>query len=146
MKKTENYTFNHFNKTIIMTKKFSKAASIMGTVEFKELMGLMKEFPTYTLEVREISKPEKKKETYKGLSVKRMREFITWRYREDTETQKKMLDEFDSRVKFYEDFHKVEKASAMKTWFLGIHKDAYLKWEKATEKATEKEKTTEKAA
>ena len=133
MKKTENYTFNHITKTIIMTKKFSKAASIMGTIEFKELMGLMKDFPSYTLEVREINKAEKKN-TYKGLSVKRMREFISWRYMENEDTQKKMLDDFDSRVKFYDDFHKVEKVPAMKNWFLKAHKDEYLSWEKAMEK------------
>ena len=87
MKKIESYTFNQFDKTITLTKKFSKAASIMGTAEFTELMGLMEKYPSYTLKVREISKPEKKL-TYKGLTARKMREFITWQYREDTDTMK----------------------------------------------------------
>lgn len=111
MKKIENYTFNQFDKTITLTKKFSKAASIMGTAEFKELMGLMEKYPSYTLKVREIQKPEKK-ETYKGLTAKRMREFISWQYQENAETLKIKIDEFDTLEKFYDDFHKTEKHSA----------------------------------
>lgn len=133
MKKIENYTFNQFDKTITLTKKFSKAASIMGTAEFKELMGLMEKYPSYTLKVREIQKPEKK-ETYKGLTAKKMREFISWQYREDTETMKIKINEFDTLEKFYDDFHKTEKHSAMKAWFLKNHKEEYLDWEKAMEK------------
>lgn len=133
MKKIENYTFNQIEKTITLTKKFSKAASVMGTAEFKELMGLMEKYPSYTLKVREIKKPETK-ETYKGLTAKKMREFITWQYRADIETQKVKIDEFDTLKKFYDDFHKAEKHSAMKAWFLKNHKEEYLNWEKAMEK------------
>ena len=133
MKKTENYTFNHFNKTIIVSKKFSKAASTMGTVEFMELMGVMKAYPAYTLEVREIKKPERKI-TYKGLTVERMREFITWLYQANTEIQKDKLGEFDALKEFYDNFHKAEKHAAMKTWFLNKHKEEYLDWEKAMAK------------
>ena len=87
----------------------------------------------YTLKVREIQKPEKK-ETYKGLTAKKMREFISWQYREDTETMKIKINEFDTLEKFYDDFHKTEKHSAMKAWFLKNHKEEYLDWEKAMEK------------
>ena len=133
MKKIENYTFNHINKTIILTKKFSKAACTMGTVEFKELTRLMKDYPAYTLEVREIKKPEGKI-TYKGLTAERMREFITWLYQANVETQKVKLGEFDALKEFYDSFHKAEKHAAMKTWFLNKHKEEYLDWEKAMAK------------
>lgn len=130
MKKNEQYHIDHLTKTITLTKKFLKEASILDTPENEKLMELMEKYPAFALVERKINKAEGKK-TYKGLNEKKMREFITWRYRENSETQKSKLDEFDALVKFYEDFHKTEKGSALKSWFLKNHKEQYLDWEKA---------------
>ena len=130
MKKNEQYHIDHLSKTIILTKKFLNEAGSLDNPEHDILMKLMEKHPNYTLVERKIKKAEGKK-TYKGLSVKKMREFLEWLYSANTETQKQKLDEFDALVQFYEDFHKAEKASAMKTWFLKNHKEKYLDWEEA---------------
>ena len=130
MKKNEQYHIDPITKTITLTKKFLKEASTLDTPENAKLMELMEKYPSFTLVERKIKKAEKKT-TYKGLTTQRMKEFLTWLYRNNEETKEAKLAEFDAREKFYDDFHKVEKASAMKTWFLKDHKDQYLDWEKA---------------
>ena len=49
MKKNAQYEIDHINETIILTKKFRKAASILNTPEYKELMKIKHEHPSFTL-------------------------------------------------------------------------------------------------
>ena len=130
MKKNEQYHIDHLSKTIILTKKFLNEAGCLDTPEYRILMELTEKHPNYELIERKIKKAEGKT-TYKGLNSNKMKEFITWRYRNDAKSQKAKLEEFDARLKFYEDFHKAEKGSAMKAWFLNEYKEQYLNWEKA---------------
>ena len=62
---TTNYTINAAAKEIIITKKFEKAANIIGSNEYKALVTLMKDFPDFDIKVREIKK-NKSKKTYSG--------------------------------------------------------------------------------
>ena len=71
MTKNNNYSIDFINSKVIVTKKFVKEASTLGTESFKEMMELKTTFPTFTFEVKEIEKKENKK-TYKGLTVIRM--------------------------------------------------------------------------
>lgn len=134
MKKNEQYHIDPLSKSIILTKKFLKEAGSLDTPEHKILMELMDAHPNYELVERKIKKAEGKT-TYKGLNEKQMRKFITWLYQGDANAQKEKLEEFDALVKFYNDFHKAEKGSALRAWFLKNHKEKYLDWEKANAKA-----------
>ena len=72
---TTNYTINAAAKKIIITKKFEKAANVIGSNEYKDLVTLMKDFPEFSIKVKEIKK-KKGKKTYNGLTIKEMRRFI----------------------------------------------------------------------
>lgn len=50
---------NHENKTIVITKEFSKSASTYGTTEYKELLEIKKDFGDYQIVVR--STPRRKR-------------------------------------------------------------------------------------
>jgi len=116
MKKFEQYEIDHIEETITLTKKFLKAASTMGTAEYKELMKIKRENPTYKLVERTIKKAESKK-TYPKLTIVKMREFIeTYACKGDEAQKTSSLAELDSLVAFYE-FHKSAKYGATKKWF-----------------------------
>ena len=60
MTKNNNYSIDFINSKVIVTKKFVKEASTLGTESFKEMMELKTTFPTFTFEVKEIEKKENK--------------------------------------------------------------------------------------
>ena len=68
MKNTTNYTINAAAKEIIITKKFEKAANVIGSNEYKDLVTLMRDFPEFNIKVKEIKKKANKK-TYNGLTM-----------------------------------------------------------------------------
>lgn len=76
MKKNLGYEINPIEKTITLSKKFLKGASIMGTSEYKELKKLEKENPGFELKVREIKQKENKT-TYDELTFAVMEKIIT---------------------------------------------------------------------
>ena len=75
MKRTNNYEINHIDETIIITKKFYKAASVLNSPEYKELMQIRRDNPTFKIVLREIKK-NANKETYRNLTIKNMEDFI----------------------------------------------------------------------
>ena len=76
MNKNTNYTINFEAEEIIITKKFGKAASQIGTPEFKVMQQLRKEFAGFSFAYKTIEKKENKK-SYKGLSIDEMTRFIS---------------------------------------------------------------------
>ena len=82
MKTTTNYTINAATKEIIITKRFEKAANNIGSNEYKDLVTLMKDFPEFSIKVKEIKK-KKGKKTYNGLTLDEMRRFIGTRSEEE---------------------------------------------------------------
>lgn len=124
MKKNAQYEIDHINETIILTKKFRKEASLMGTPAYKELMKIKREHPTYKLEERVIAKKENK-ETYSDLTIDEMKKFIGYIHGDDKETAQKRLDELKGLEEFYDEFRKPAKYGSIKKWFLGYYKKQY---------------------
>ena len=76
MSKSTNYTINFEAEEIIITKKFGKAASQIGTPEFKVMQQLRKEFTGFSFVYKTIEKKENKK-SYKGLNIDEMKRFVS---------------------------------------------------------------------
>ena len=60
MKKMNEYNIDVVAGTITLTKKFAKAAGVLGTREFNILKQLREACQDYTVQVREIAKNENK--------------------------------------------------------------------------------------
>lgn len=76
MKKMNEYNIDVVAGTITLTKKFAKAAGVLGTREFNTLKKLREACPDYTVQVREIAKKENKT-SYANLTYKFMNTFIS---------------------------------------------------------------------
>lgn len=117
MNKNTNYTINFEAEEIIITKKFGKAASQIGTPEFKVMQQLRKEFAGFSFVYRTIEKKENKK-SYKGLSIDEMERFLSNREKEELEMFKKVVAVAANRQGKY---------AIVKKWFLDHYKEAYSK-------------------
>lgn len=71
-----NIRIDFTNKTIAITKKFQKQASVYNSAAFNELKEAMNQFPTFELVVRELSSKAKKVDNHKGLTFDAMREYL----------------------------------------------------------------------
>ena len=71
------YRHDHANQTIVLTKKFSKTSSIVGSKDYNTLCRLRKDYPDYSIVVREIAKKEGKVNPNRNLTYDHMRETIT---------------------------------------------------------------------
>ena len=124
MKKTANYEINHINETIILTKKFMKAASVMGTPEYKELKKLLRENPGFALSEREI-RQKATKITYRNLSYPVMQSIIEDLYKDNEQMKREKVAEFESILELYS-FNKTTMYGYVKAWFVKNYKQAYL--------------------
>ncbi len=115
MSKNTNYTINFEAEEIIITKKFGKAASQIGTPEFKVMQQLRKEFTGFSFVYKTIEKKENKK-SYKGLSIDEMKRFISNRTDEEMDMFEKVLELASNRQGKY---------AVVKKWFLDNYKEAY---------------------
>ena len=121
MIKNANYNIDFINATIIITKKFYKAASILNTPEYKEMMQLRRENPTFSIVLREIKKKENKK-SYRNLNYKNMRTFIE-NYETDDGVRTDRIKEFEKVMAL----SKVQSGpyAYVKAWFLDKYGEAY---------------------
>lgn len=117
MKNTTNYTINAAAKEIIITKKFEKAANVIGSNEYKDLVTLMRDFPEFNIKVKEIKKKANKK-TYNGLTMEEMRRFVGTRSKEESVLFEKVIAIAKSKKGSY---------AITKKWFLNRYKDEYAK-------------------
>ena len=115
MNNTRNYTINFETEEIIITKKFGKAASQIGTAENKLLQQLRKEFEGFKIVYKTIDKKENKK-SYKGLSIEEMERFVAGRSEEELTLFKKVKEVASS---------KQGKYAIIKKWFLDKYKEEY---------------------
>lgn len=115
MNKSTGYTINFEAKEIIITKKFGKAASQIGSPEFKIMQQLRKEFEGFSFAYKIIEKKENKK-SYKGLSIDEMTRFLSNRTENEQEKFKKVLAVAANRKGKY---------AIVKKWFLDNYKEAY---------------------
>ena len=77
MKNTKGYEINFETKEIIITKAFQKAAGIVNTDEYRDLVTLRKDFGDFAIKVKTIEKKENKV-SYNGLSVYKMKAAISY--------------------------------------------------------------------
>ena len=124
MKKNVGYEVKHIEKTICLSKKFLKAASIMGTPEYKELKKVMKENPDYKLEERKINQKESKV-TYSELTFAVMESIIKGSANGNAEEEAKRIAEFKAVKEFY-DGNKTTKYGHVKSWFVQKYKNEYI--------------------
>ena len=117
MTKSANYEIDHINGTIIITKKFYKAASIHNSPEYKELMAIRRDNPTFNIVLREIKKKVGKK-SYRNLTYDNMRAFITAR-EQDEATRAERLAQLDKVISL----SKIQAGpyAYVKVWFLNIY-------------------------
>ena len=108
MRKTNDYRFDHANKTIIITRSYEERASIVGSKEFRELSQLHQAYPDYTITNR-TARITKSKSTHKGLSKEVMKKYITV-------FDSKGMASFEAIEKYYE--KDANSFSKIKSWFL----------------------------
>ena len=70
------FTFNHINKTIVGTEHHFNQAGIPNSTAYKALMAAMELQPTYSLAPIASTKKVEKKQTYKGLDMGLMADYI----------------------------------------------------------------------
>lgn len=127
--KKNAYDINHLEAKITMTKKFYEAACRLNTPEYKELMAIRRDNPSYKMEVREIKK-KTDKNSYRNLTFENMELFI-----------KKSMDSartLDDRLNEYAAVKELSKVQSspyayVKAWFLTIYGDEYNKYRKNEE-------------
>ncbi len=104
------FAINFAENTIIATKTTLKKASVPNSPEYKALMKLMKQNPTFAVVEKEIKKASSKK-TYAGLTKAFIIEYIS--VKENADILKMELEEVTKKGKF----HLVRK------WFLDTFND-----------------------
>lgn len=70
------YEVNHIEGTIIVSKKFLKAAGVLNSTEYNILRQLRLDNPEYKIAPRDIHKKEGKK-TYRNLNFENMEMYIS---------------------------------------------------------------------
>lgn len=131
MRHNTDYEVNFLNNTITITKKFSKAASVLGSSEYNTLMMLKKDNPDFAIVLREIKKKEGKK-SYRHLTFEYMEELIIRMDGKNSENLK-LFETVKAQAKL-----QPSPYSFVKKWFLDNYKDAIDKALAIEEKKTEK--------
>lgn len=98
------------DNTIIATKTTLKKASVPNSPEYKALMKLMKQNPTFAVVVKEIKKAEGKKD-YKGVNNKFIKEYIS------------IKENADELEKQYKKAYEMGKFVMVRKWFLNTFKN-----------------------
>lgn len=80
---TNSLTINERNKTIEMTKKFANASKRYGSREYEDLQAARKDYPTYKVVTRST---KRKKDSFKGLNLAYMENYIKTHEKENTAT------------------------------------------------------------
>lgn len=114
----KNYSLDHINQQIIVTKNFMKAAGIVGSTEYKEMLKLRRELPDYEIAERTIARNNSKR-TYSNLSFKRMEAFIAEKEGKDSGTMADYKHECELAKIHNSPYNHVKK------WFLKRYKDEF---------------------
>ena len=117
MKNSKGYVINFETKEIIITKAFQKAAGIVNTDEYRDLVILRKDFGDFAIKVKTIEKKENKV-SYNGLSVYKMKAAISY------------ITNNEEAVKLFEKYVEVYKGqkgkyATLKKLFLDKYKEEY---------------------
>ena len=104
------FAVNFAENTIVASKTTLKKASIPNSAEYKALMKLMKQNPTFTVAEKEIKKAEGKK-TYEGLNKTFIEKYIS------------IQDNADDLNKQYVKASEMGKFPLVRKWFLNTFKN-----------------------
>lgn len=112
------YTIDHVNEEITVTKSFAKAAGIVGSSDYKEMLALQREMPEYKIIVRTINR-NVKKQTYGKLTLERMEAHIIAKHGKNSD----MLKEYNHEL----ELAKIHRSpyNHMKKWFLERYKEDF---------------------
>ena len=99
------FAINFAEKSIVASKTTLKKASIPNSPEYKALMKLMKQNPTFTIAEKTINQKEGKK-TYKGLNTAFVKTYIA------------IQSNADELMKQYEKAAELGKFPLVRKWFL----------------------------
>lgn len=114
-----SYTLSHPNKSIILTKAFSRSAGILGSTAYNTLKQLRADYPDYVIELRTIKRKEGKSNASYNLTYKNMEEYIIATAGENSEAitefkKMRILSKTQSGPYAY-----------VKKWFLEKYPDAH---------------------
>jgi hypothetical protein len=112
---TSAIRINHFEKKILISKSFQKAAMNPTSREYSELMEVMANHPDYKLDQRAI-KTNPKKDTYKGLTYEYMRDYII--LHSTPEEEAAAVAEFDELILVSKCHSQALRYPTIKKWFL----------------------------
>ena len=118
------YRVNHSDKTIIVSPKFMKAAGILDTPEYKTMIRIREDNPSYEI-VCERNKKATKKNSYRNLTIDNMEIFIR-NSQDDTRDLQTRLDEFNSVKELAKS--QASKYAYIKAWFLKTYGKEYNKY------------------
>ena len=105
-----------FNKNqIIMTRLFSQKCRDTSSKEYSQLQSVRRDYPEYTVIVRQIQKNSDKK-TYKGLTYDYMEDYILTH--ESAETVDTVLGEFEEMQVIAACHSQAFRYPVIKKWFL----------------------------
>lgn len=118
---TSAIRINHFEKKILISKTFEKAAMNPTSQEYKDLRKVQRNHPDYELAQRVIKK-NPKKETYAGLTYEYMRDYII--LHSTPEEELAAVAEFDELIFVSKCHSKGQRYPIIKKWFLAKYPDA----------------------
>ena len=107
---------NVVTKEIIITKAFEKAANLIGSKEYEEMVKTMQDFPEFVVKYKEIKK-KANKTSYKGLTIDEMKRFVSTRSTAEQEMFDKVLELANGQRGKY---------AIVKKWFLDNYKEVYV--------------------
>lgn len=119
-----SYRVDHSSKTIIVSPKFMKAAGILDTPEYKLMLRIREDNPSYEIQC-EANKKATKKNSYRNLTIANMEIFIR-NSQDDPRDLQVRLDEFNT----VQELAKAQnsKYAYIKAWFLKTYGKEYNKY------------------
>ncbi len=121
MKQAHGYEVKFADQKIIVTKKFAKAAGVVGSAEYTELAKVRHDFPDFAVELREIKKKEGKR-AYGKLTYKAMIDFILEKEGIDAYI---VIAEMENIKKLCRVLKSKGEYATVKSWFLDRYKDEF---------------------
>jgi len=119
---SKNITIEYGTKEIIISKQFSNKAKRFGTDEYNTLLEAKRDFPTFEVKVKTISRVNKKRDYFKGLTYDYMESYILAHDTKRGSKYKEFITLLPSRAFDYNKEDSVVKKdksyAEVKKWFL----------------------------
>lgn len=115
----KKYNLDHINHQIIVTKNFMKAAGVVGSADYNEMLRLRREMPDYEIVERTIAR-NPNKQSYHNLSFERMEAFIIAKEGKESNALAEYKHECELAKIHNSPYNRVKK------WFLERYKDEFI--------------------